>query len=267
LLERLTRTNDALILFSNTITEAEAKGAPATNALHSALLGRSALLRRLNRPGEAQADWLRASHIPPRDPQARPNLLDLTAFYNGSLTDGWIPSSRYGTVPDGHLGELPRGVQELAGVQFDVRGLIQVSGGVLNGTLGASFPAEVKGIPAGQKCHRLHFLHGTGWPVADGTAIGRYRVHYAGGEQKEVPIIYGETVRDWSCEPDLGEPTARATVAWTGTNAAAQAQGMALRLYKFTWENPVADSIIESIDLVSDNSNSSPFLLAITADQ
>jgi tetratricopeptide (TPR) repeat protein len=266
LLERLGRTNEAQGLWSRAITEAEAKGAPATNVLNSALLGRSALLRRLNRPGEAQTDWLRASHIPPREPQTSPNLLDLTAYYNSSLTHGWIPSSRAGMPRDRNLDELPRGVQEMAGVQFDVRGLIQVAGSAPNGTLGAAFPAEVKGISADQKCRRLHFLHGTGSRVADGTLIGRYLVHYAGGEQKEVPIIYGETVRDWWCEPEPSEPTQRATVAWTGKNAAAQAEGMALRLYKFTWENPLAEAMIESIDLVSANSNSSPFLVAITAE-
>jgi hypothetical protein len=73
-------------------------------------------------------------------------------------------------------------------------------------------------------------------------------------------------VRDWWCDPETGEATRNATVAWTGKNAAAEAQGMALRLYKFTWENPLADATIESIDLVSANSNSSPFVVAITAE-
>jgi len=206
------------------------------------------------------------SLIEPRPPAASPALVDLTPHYNGLLTEGWIPSSSFGTTLERNLGELPRGLQEFAGVRFDVRGLIQLAGGALNGSMGASYPAEVKSIRVGQKCRRLHFLQATSWRVADGTVIGRYVIQYQGGAQKEVTIVYGENVRDWWFNPNLSEPTKDAVVAWTGKNPAVKAAGQSLRLYKFTWDNPSPDSVIESIDLVSANSNSSPFLLALTAE-
>ena len=207
-----------------------------------------------------------AKLIPPRDREAAPEMIDLTDFYNGSLTEGWIPSSVYGTTSQRNLGELPLGLQLFAGLRFDVRGVIQLAGGSLNGAFNATYPAEVNGIPVHQKCHRLHFLHATGWRVGDGTTIGRYVIHHARGAPEEVAIVYGENVSDWWFDSRLEEATANAVVAWTGNNAAARAQHKTLRLYKYTWENPKPDSLIESIDFVSLNTQSSPFLIAITAE-
>jgi eukaryotic-like serine/threonine-protein kinase len=266
LLERMNRADDALSLFSKMIAQAEAKGEPATNVLNPALLARSALLRRMNRLGEAQTDWLRASTVPARDAQTNPKLVDLTPYYNGSLIDGWIPSGPFGTKADLSLAELPRGAQDFAGVRFDVRGLVQLAGNFLNKASGASFPKDVKGIRVSQKCRLLHFLHGTLGQVTNGTVVGNYTVHYVGGQQQEVPITYGENVRDWGFDPTLGEPTGHAVVAWTGKNATARGEGIALRLYRFAWNNPMTDSTIESIDFASKNSTSSPFLIAISAE-
>jgi WD40 repeat protein/serine/threonine protein kinase/tetratricopeptide (TPR) repeat protein len=264
-LERLSQTNEALGLVSKVITEAEAKGESSTNVLKAALRSRSALLRRLHRPAEAQADWLRFSGIPARDPKAEATLIDLTAYYNGSLTERWIPSFEFGTTLERNLGELPRGVHEFGGVRFDVRGLVQLGGHLVN-VLGASFPVEVKGALIGRQCRRLHFLQGTGWREPEGKAIGRYVIHYVDGQQQAVPLVYGENVRDCWFNPNLDEPTKNAVVAWTGKNAGTEGQGVTLRLYRFTWENPRADSAIESLDFLSENSNSSPFLVALTVE-
>ncbi len=208
-----------------------------------------------------------AKQIPPRDSQAVPEMLDLTPHYNGSLTEGWIPSSAYGTTKGRNLGGLPRGVQELAGVRFDVRGLIQLAGRSLNGVLGAAYPAEVRGVAVKRKCRRLHFLHGTGWRVEDGVAIGQYVIHYGDGQTQQVAIIYGENVRDWWFNPKLDPPTSRAVVAWTGKNAALRDKEMLARVYRFTWENPRPEAEISSMDLISANTSSSPFVIAITAER
>jgi serine/threonine protein kinase/WD40 repeat protein len=62
-----------------------------------------------------------ARSIPPRDSNAPTNSIDLTTFYNAPLTAGWM-----GNEPEDNLANLPRGLRQLAGVLFDVRGLIQV---------------------------------------------------------------------------------------------------------------------------------------------
>jgi eukaryotic-like serine/threonine-protein kinase len=206
------------------------------------------------------------STIPRRNGAARPQLLDLSEHYNGSLTAGWIPSSAFGTTVERNLGELPQGIQKLADVEFDVRGLIQLGGHSLNDSLNAEYPRAAENLPVKQKCRRLHFLYGTGWREPDGTKIGSYVIHYAGGEWREVSIIYGEDVRDWWFTRGLDEPTTRGAVVWTGWNAATRAQNQALRLYKLTWENPHPELRIESIDFISELSNSSPFLIGITAE-
>jgi hypothetical protein len=91
-------------------------------------------------------------------------------------------------------------------------------------------------------------------------------ISYADGQSREARIIYGETVRDWWHNPALNEPVPNAKVAWTGKNAAVQNSGQALRLYHFQWENPRPEIVVQSIYFTSTDSNSSPFLLAITAE-
>jgi WD40 repeat protein len=207
-----------------------------------------------------------ADSIEPRPAQATPGFVDLSPYYNGSLTKGWIPSSSYGSTAERNLGELPRGLQEFAGTRFDVRGLIQLGGRSLNGTLQASYPLEVHGIRVQQRCRRLHFLHGTGWRAGEGQTIGSYRIHLAGGGQQEAPIVYGANVRDWWHDPALEESTPEAVEAWTGKNDAIRTARTVLKLYKFTWNNPTQDCVVETIDFVSLNTQSSPFLLAITVE-
>jgi WD40 repeat protein len=264
ILKKSGRFEQACQAFARAIRLTSANG--SKKALNEALLQRASLLRELGHHAEAALDFCHAWDIPPRDPRTAPNLVDLTVHYNGSLTEGWIPSTPFGTTVERNLGELPRGIQQFDGVQFDVRGLVQMAGRTLNDFLGASYPKTVKDINANQKCSRLHFLQGTGWRVPDGTVIGRYVIRYEDGEQEEAPIIYGDNVRDWWFDPNAEEPTAHAVPAWTGKDAAVEKAKQMLRLYKFTWENPRADSAIKSIDFESLNSNSSLFLIAITAE-
>jgi hypothetical protein len=119
-------------------------------------------------------------------------LIDLSAHYNATLTRGWHPETNVAGVEDNNLEELPRGLQLLAGIPFDIRGLIQLDGGSLRGW-GGHFPDSINGITIRQRAARLHFFHGTGWQAPDGTTIGAYRVHYTDGSRA---MIYGEDVRD-----------------------------------------------------------------------
>ncbi len=193
-------------------------------------------------------------------------MIDLTDYYNGSLTRGWIPTSTSATSEQKILAGLSTGVQVFAGVRFDVRGLVQLAGQSLNETLGASYPAQVDGIRVKRKCARLHFLHSTGWEQPEGTRIGHYLIHYAGGEQLQIAIVCGDNIRDWWFDPQSAETTANAVVAWTGKIVTLKKLDQVVRLYKFTWENPKPDLLIESSDFVSLNTQSSPFLIAITAE-
>ncbi len=211
-------------------------------------------------PGPQKPD---VSKIPPRAPNVRPSLLDLSGKFNACLDQFWQPDSAADVPQQNHLGAMPRGQQHLGEADFDVRGVIQLSSRNA-AAAGADLPKEVNGIRVGQKCRRLHFLHGTQWRVGEGTRIGSYVVHYAGGAQAALPIIYGQQVRDWwSSGGEVYEAKA-ARVAWKGANEATQRRNASLRIFASPTDNPYPDQTIESVDFVSAMTDSAPFLIAIT---
>jgi len=203
-----------------------------------------------------------SAQFPARDSRAGRDQIDLTRFYNASLTQGWQTPDEAKAAND--LSELPRGLVELGGVSFDVRGIVQVSGQCMKAQ-GGRYPEEVKGIPVGRNCAQIQFLHGTGWSTKDGTEIGAYVIHYADGQRRVLPIIYGEDVRDWFFFQSLPVDSSRARIAWLGANPKTRENGNArLQLFLRPWTNPTPESEITSIDLVSAMSPAAPFLIAIT---
>jgi len=197
-----------------------------------------------------------ANRIPPRYPLTLPGMVDLSDFYNAPLTGKWHPGD-----PGNNLGCVPGGILVFSGVPFDVRGLVQLSGRAIRAA-GGDFPQKVTRIKLGQKCRLLHFLHATAWRDKPGTRVGRYALHYADGQEQTLPIIYGEDIRDWHVESDPTSELKRATIVWTGMNAAR----FPVRLIKDTRENPLPELTIASIDFISEMANSAPFLIAITAE-
>src|SRR5262249_16598416 len=154
-------------------------------------------------------------------------LLDLTAHYNGTLQETWLPSTGVNSGND--LSELKPGVHRFGNTSFDVRGILQLTGAALE-NLGGHFPKEERGLTVKQLCRRLHFLHGTAWSALAGTHIATYRVHYANDETVEIRLRYGQHLREW-WSPATGAPlTPNAAVAWEGENTATRALGMKVRL-------------------------------------
>jgi hypothetical protein len=198
-----------------------------------------------------------ALHFPSRDPDARKQLLDLSGFYNGMLTESWHGNR------GNDLRSLPSGVQTLSGVDFDIRGVVQLAN-----KSSTKWPREVKGIPVGLKCRRLHFLHAAGWgkPKDDGKQIGSYIAHFATYQIRlEIPIYYGRSVRDWHIQAGETAADKELKVAWTGSNELTRGRD-SLRLFLTTWENLVPDIEIETLDYVSAMADPAPFLVAITAE-
>ena len=217
------------------------------------------------------------SLIPPRDPQASPRLIDLTRHYGSPLNRPSFPS--FGNDVDNDLRNLPPGAAEYAGVPFDVRGVIQLrrlgSGVPLFEGLWHDLPARVDGIPVSQRVRRLHLLHGTTGRERDGIAIATLVWNFTDGQRRESVILYGRHVRDWWVSRDGGGVTPEARVAWEGTNPAATDDrrdrpvgepGKELRLFVATWENPRPDVEVTSLDLVSRETQSAPFVVAITVE-
>jgi hypothetical protein len=192
---------------------------------------------------------------PARDPQARPGLINLSAYYNASLQESWLGNPAYS------LAALPTGVQNLGGVDYDLRGIIQAG---CKAPVAKRFPARINGIKIQQKCARLHFLHATGYGGLgdEGQQVATYLLHYAANKmQLEIPIIYGRDLRDW--RPQQGEkPSAELNVAWPD----ARGSNAPIRLFTTTWDNVAPGVEIESIDFISSMGAAAPFLVAITAE-
>jgi hypothetical protein len=203
--------------------------------------------------------------IPARDSKTDPRLIDLTGKYNALLTEQWHPEANGLPTAGNHLGSLPRGVQKLDEVEFDVRGVIQVTGTQAE-FAGGAFPEAQNSIKVGRKCARLHFLQGTGWSAEDGTLIGNYVLHYAGGEQATLNIVYGTDARDWWIGSGEPKEAKKAKIAWTGSNPATEASGSSLRLFHRVYDNPKPNLIIETLDFVSAQAESAPFLVALTTE-
>lgn len=194
-----------------------------------------------------------------RSPEAGPNLVDLSDYYNASLDDDWFQH------PGHDLQDVPKGVQKLGDVSFDLRGLIQVAASKTLDVTGVVFPEAVKGIPVNRKGRRLHFLQACFWNAEEGAKLGEYVIHYSDGQTRSAPIIYGKNILDWWVSPEGGK-LSDAKVAWTGSNPSTRAMNMDSQLIDYTWENPLPDVEISSVDLISDLIDASPFLVAITVE-
>jgi eukaryotic-like serine/threonine-protein kinase len=197
--------------------------------------------------------WL---SIPSRDPQATSDQIDLSDYYNLGLHDS------LNQKPDGNdLSQLPEGLHRHGGVLFDIRGLIHLAGTGAE-SVAVHFPESVTGIRVGRKCRRVHFLEGSSWSGNEdlNMTIGSYVLHYADGDRAELPIIYGQDIRDWW--QAIGHPLSTAIPVWTAPNRL-QGGGL-IGIYKNTRENPRPNEELVSIDFISRTRIGAPFLVAIT---
>jgi len=240
-------------------TAAGGAGAVALGGLNAVLLalgiaGLSGVLWLVLGPDQPVASTKPARPSIPAQGGGSP--INLTAYCNARLNQDWHDLSG----PRNDLAELPTGVQTFAGTAFNVRGIVQVK------RQARDYPAAVNGIRIGQACRRLHFLHAAinAASTADGTEIGRYVVHYASGERRAIPIVIGRDVVDWFEQPrEGGKPL---LVAWTGENPKSRRWGKKIRLFKGTWENPLPQTTVASVDFLALKPGPSPFLIALTAE-
>lgn len=242
LLEKAGQPEEALATFTKAVEWGSADTKACASILAEARLRRGGLLQRMSRLAEAAAELCQTLNIPRRDAGAGTNLVDLSPFYNENL-------SRFNTTTPA---PLPTGIRSLAGTEFDVRGLIQLPRRRLG---------SVAGIPIRRKFSRLQVLHSADWGEGDGTKIGAFILHYADGEQVELPIRFGEDVRDWW--GDSIDAT-RATVAWTGPRLSDP--NALVRLFKRTWDNPRPEVEVQGLDFASTGTECAPFLVALTVE-
>lgn len=195
--------------------------------------------------------------ILPRSAATPPTAIDLSAYYNADLATGWT-----GGGDRNSLASLPRGLQRLGGVPFDIRGIIQL-GCQMCIIQGA--PTRVTGIKVGRRCKKLHFLHAVSCSgnTSNGTEVARFVFHQGALPPSTLPIRFGSDVRDWWMvyrqPPPKPDP---ATIVWTGETG----QHQPVQLFKSTWENPHPESKVDNFDFISTMGYAAPFLIAVTAE-
>jgi len=258
LLERLNRLEEASRSYSKALANSGPLREPPSPAQTQVLLRRGAALRASGQLAAAARDFLLARNIPVRAPEILAHCVDLSLWYNAPLHKDWHTPP---TMPGWNLSLLPPGQHTFGGTDFDVRGIIQLSGQKILANF-PDYPREILGVTVGRRCRALHFLHASIWAYAlpSGTRIGAYVIRYADGRREEIPIVHGEDMLEWQVLNDPVRELKRAPVVWTGK----MPHGPRVRLFKRTWENPRADETIASFDFLSAMTDAGPFLIAVS---
>jgi hypothetical protein len=160
---------------------------------------------------------------------------------------------------------VPRGLQQLEGVPFQMDGTLEITGMGSARDLRGFYPTRITGIPIGHKGHRLHLITGAGYNAPDGTPIAKLLAHYADGSDQAFYLRYGVHTRNWwreRAEMDDRVSDPDTAVAWSYTQPPFN-----LRLYKTTLQNPHPDREIKSLDLLSLLSRATPVVVAITLEE
>lgn len=207
---------------------------------------------------------IRNWYFPERDANADERLIDLTDHYTAALDDDWLVSA------GANLKRLPKGIQTMDGVAFDIRGIIQLGGLSLYEESDypveeqkVKYPEKVSGIEVNQKAPAIFFLQASAWGEEEGKEVGQYIIHFEDNSTDTISIKYLDIIRDWWIGEEDPMP-ANASIAWTGLNDITEDRGMQIRLFNFKWDNPNPEKAIKSIDFVSTMTNVAPYLVAIT---
>ena len=201
------------------------------------------------------------TEIPARDPKTPANLIDLSRFYNASLSEQWHRTGPNEPIAN-DLSELPSGIQRFADIEFDTRGVIQLSSRKLNHP---RYPLALKDIKIDSKAKKLHFLHSTGWSAAAATPVATAVIHLANGKTHEFTFLYGEQILDWVSWETQPKDRDNSVLAWAGRSPATGGRAE-LHLFKTQWINPEPEQAITNVDYLSANMDPAPFLIAITAE-
>jgi serine/threonine protein kinase/WD40 repeat protein len=207
---------------------------------------------------EPREEW------PARRPETPAKCVDLTEHYNAHLNVAWQADENW-EHQENDLSDLPQGLVNLAGIQWDIRGIISLGFPDAEGVNRWPGGERVSGIRIGRKCKRLHFLHAAVNLWAKVPSIGRYVLRYNDGTSCDLALQPGVDIGNWWSNTDLCAAAA-GEKAWQGENPVSAAQSCRTALFHRAWENPFPGKEIMAIDFVSEGGEAAPFLVAITLD-
>ncbi len=177
-------------------------------------------------------------------------MLDLASFYDTLLPGQFDGNSS-------RLRALKPGTHTWGGIKFDARGMVDLQNQP-NG--------KVTGIPVGQKCSWIAFVHGFGRGLNQNNTLSRFVIHYANGHAETIPLVFGKDVASSYLSHDPDELNAALTnsVVWAeiiSRNGAPPAQ---IVFYVKKWTNPFPEETVTAVDFAQSAQNMNPFLVAIT---
>ena len=183
--------------------------------------------------------------------------VDLEQFYNFAVSEE-IHGKPGNTIP------IPSGINDFNRIKFDARGIIQLASKVSYEKSHILYPEKITGIPVNTTAKKLCFLHSSAWESAKGTGVVEIVVQYANNQSRNILIKSREEVEDWWFHTENSIFPANAELAWEGSNDRVKDLGFVLKLYRYTWVNPLPDVEIISIDLVSSMNDTGYMLYGIT---
>ncbi len=206
--------------------------------------------------------------LPPVQPISLTNIL--TAAEN----DCWLKEPVWQAVP--------RGTQDLGGIEFHLEGLIQLFGQGPQGD-GHAYREKIilplietntvgkktEVIRRGANVGSVHLLSGTGYDADAGARIAEVIWRYTDNTFKRTPIQYGVHVRDWwrlRYEEPAHLPYEFSKVVWRGTHLDVTKWGKTLRLYRITFANPEPKKTVRQLEFLSTKARPAVFIAAVTLD-
>jgi hypothetical protein len=190
-------------------------------------------------------------------PLPNPVPIDLGTFYD-------VEQSTFNAP--GCWQAVPRGLQTLGNVPFQIDGLIQLWGRGPAG-MGRNYRERVDNLPVSGKFETLYVLHGASFATEDGTPIAEVVIRYKDGSSATNQIEFGTHVRDWWQPRKEQHPTANeehSKVVWRSNFPGLPSWAKSLRLFGTALPNPQPRKEVASVDLVSTKSQVTWVVLAIT---
>jgi WD40 repeat protein len=235
----------------------EAVSAAERAALHAADPGAPAAMVKIDESSVARQ--LPSGAIPVRDPQTPPECLDLTPVYNRAFGDAMTPTM---SAPSDYAWLL-RGVQRLLGVDYDIRGAIQLrdaDGFVEQAQFDT--PKIISLTLHDRTAAALDVLLLANYPQ-DEIPLATVTLHYAAGGEAQLPILYGRDVFHWRRLAQLSDTARLATLGYDARMLPEFWRHV--RVYAVRLENPHPERVIDYLTVTAAKGvGGAPVILAMT---
>lgn len=207
--------------------------------------------------------------IPHRASRAPRGALNLGDAYNALLTDAWNSDETPDQLGDWIVQLGSEWLFDHAGIQFDVRGVVQVEGDAVRLSRDenpdmqlAYYPRSVGPIPVGQPASRLHALAGVIHDGTEGTEVGRVNLFCRHGNVESLPLIQGRHVRHQPTGKEPPQP--ESTLVHRRQSAEGTSEFAPHAIYHVTWTLPEAGTVIDRLEFSATRGATSPFFMAVT---